>query len=111
MIAVLLVGAIVAALPGAGDAAVSPAVAMVHPAGCHSHVPANSSPAPISFQCCVNGHHAAIPNAAFTIRPLEAQICGLSDASALRSHFAHDRLSVLFVVPSNSPPGAVPLRI
>ena len=30
--------------------------------GCHSHKPtAPAVPAPTSYQCCVNGHHAAIP--------------------------------------------------
>ena len=113
MIAVLLLGTIFAALPGAqalAEAVFSVAPAG-HPAGCHSHRPATPTPAPASYQCCVNGHVAAIPNAAFSSRPLEARICGMSDASGLRPDFTHDRLSVSFVVPSNSPPSAVPLRI
>ena len=110
MIAVLLVGTIFAALPGA-QALAFPAPSVAHPAGCHSHRPAIPSPAPPSYQCCVNGHHAAIPNTSFSSRPLDVQICGLAGSEQLRFGFARNRHSVSFAVPSNSPPGAAPLRI
>lgn len=112
-IAVLLLGTIFAALPGAqalAEAAFSGAPAG-HPAGCHSHGPATPTPAPASYPCCVNGHDAALPNASFTSRSLEARVCGMAVAPQLRLDSAPERLSVTFVVPSNSPPGAAPLRI
>ena len=113
MIAVGLLGVIFAALPGARAGAVFAETSAEHPAGCHSHGPETPTPnrAPASYQCCVNGHHAAIPNASFASRALEARSCGMSDASGLRPDLAHDRLSLLFVVPSCSPPRAVSLRI
>jgi len=85
-----------------------------NPAGCHEHGPAAPSPpspAPTSYQCCVNGHHAVIPSAAFSTRPLPAQFARLdggedfSLSSTLSAHFS------LNVVTSNSPPGIAPLRI
>jgi hypothetical protein len=111
VIAVGLLGAIVAALPGGLAAAVFPENSAGHPAGCHGHGPATPSPAPISYQCCVNGHHAALPNASFTNRSVQVRVCGLAVAQQLRLDSASDRFSVMFVVPSNSPPGAAPLRI
>jgi hypothetical protein len=110
MIAMGLLGAIFIALPGAQALSAFSIAPARHPAGCHSHAPATPSPTPPSYQCCVSGHAAAIPNAAFS-NPLEARICGMAVAQQLRLDSSSDRLSVLFVVPSNSPPGAVSLRI
>jgi hypothetical protein len=111
MIAVLLLGAIFAALPGAQAAAAIPGAPAGHPAGCHSHRPAVPSPASTRYQCCVNGHGAAIPNASFSSRPLDARLLVLGGDEQLHAGFASDRHSVMFVVPSNSPPAAAPLRI
>lgn len=113
MIAMLLLGTIFAALPGAQALAVAVfSVAPAgHPAGCHSHRPATPTPAPASYQCCVNRHVAALPNASFTSRPLEARICGLAFASRLLLGSAFNLDSVILVVPSSSPPFAAPLRI
>jgi hypothetical protein len=36
----------------------------VHPAGCHGH--GSPTPAPVSYQCCVAGHHQAIPGSLFS---------------------------------------------
>jgi len=110
MIAVLLVGTIFAALPGAQALSFS-APSVGHPAGCHSHGPAIPSPMAPRYQCCVTGHQAAIPNASFSSRPLDALICGLAGSQQPRCGIACDRHFVMFVVPSNSPPGAAPLRI
>src|SRR5579864_920050 len=109
MIAMLLLVAIFLALPGAqAGASVAPPQ---HPAGCHSHSPATPAPTPASYQCCVNGHAVALPTASFASPPLEAQVCGLAVARQLGLDSSSDRLSVAFVLPSNSPPGAVSLRI
>jgi hypothetical protein len=106
MVAVLLVGTIFTGLPGAGALAI-PAPSAGPPAGCHGRRPAT----PTGFQCCVNGHHAAIPNAWFTSRPMDARLLVLAGDEQLRLGFAAARLFVMFVIPSNSPPGAAPLRI
>jgi len=78
---------------------------------CHGHLPEQPARAPLSYQCCVNGHHAAIPQATFSARPLLALFPkshgaeGFSLASVLAAHFS------TVVAPSSSPPGTVPLRI
>jgi hypothetical protein len=86
------------------------AAAPVHPAGCHGHPPATPFPAPVSYQCCVNGHHSAMPSAAFSQRPLVAQFAAPDDDEngsrpLIASHFLTP------VIASNSPPGTAPLRI
>ncbi len=111
MTAVLLLGTILAGVSGALAAAVSPALTTGHSAGCHGHGPATPSPAPVSFQCCVNGHHAAIPNASFTLRSQDAAISASVADEQLRIGFACHRNSVEFLFSSNSPPGTTPLRL
>jgi hypothetical protein len=104
--ATLLLLVALAARPGVQVLAIS--AVPTHPAGCHSHLPAK--PAPASYQCCVNGHHAAIPSPTFSPRPLVAQILSpdgekLSIASVPSLH------SATLVFPGSSPPGFAPLRI
>ena len=78
---------------------------------CHGHTPEQPSRVPVSYQCCVNGHHAAIPQATFSARPLLALFStshggeDFSLASALAADFS------TVVAPSSSPPGLLPLRI
>ena len=105
MVALLMMMAIAmaAGLPGPQAMAVSPVSS--HPAGCHGHTPAVPFPSPTSFQCCVSGHQAAIPNAAFSLRSSgfsEAQLC--AQDAGLRFDTAANRLSVVLVAPSDSPP-------
>jgi hypothetical protein len=103
------------ALPMMPQAGLSPQLA-----GCHGHRSGNRShnpsqnplPAPpVSFQCCVNGHHAALPSAMFSSRPLPAQISDsdreakLPVDSALTGNFA------ALLLPSVSPPHPAPRRI
>jgi hypothetical protein len=112
MIAVLLALTMASALPGA-HAVTIPATQTGHPAGCHSHGPASSSPAPTSYQCCVNGHHWTIPSVSFSfserlvLAPFATLDGGedLSLASTLSTHFS------LNAVTASSPPGIAPLRI
>jgi hypothetical protein len=102
------------ALPGA-QAMPLPAPPAAHPAGCHSHGPAIPSPAPTSYQCCGNGHHAAIPNALFSLRSsrrsLAAQLCSLEASE----NPGFDGVACFhcagLAVASTSPPGIAPLRI
>jgi hypothetical protein len=78
---------------------------------CQRHMPEQPSRVPVSYQCCVNGHHAAIPQATFSPRPLLALFSkshggeNFSLACALAADFS------TVAVPSSSPPGIAPLRI
>jgi hypothetical protein len=109
MVAVLMLVSMAAALPGA-HAHAFPAAQTGHPAGCHSHGAA-PAPAPTSYQCCVSGHRAAIPNPSFAPRSLVAQVSGLENGENLGSGVVPYRHSAVFVVPSDSPPRTAPLRI
>jgi hypothetical protein len=114
MVAVLLLLTMATALPGAHVLPFS-VTQSGHPAKCHGHGPATPSPAPTSYQCCVNGHQAAIPNAAFSLRSslgsVAAQVDRLDGRELSRLDFVRIFRSGLFVVPSISPPDAAPLRI
>jgi len=107
IVAALLVVAVCAALPGAQAWAMS-AAQPVHPAGCHGHGPA--IPSPVSYQCCVNGHHWAVTSAGFVLHPQGGMSVGLDHGE----EFSVESVGVQFVVlvvPSIRPPGAVPMRI
>ncbi|HEY3619447.1 MAG TPA: hypothetical protein VGK96_21770 [Candidatus Sulfotelmatobacter sp.] len=110
MIAVMLLVVMAGAFPGA-HALVFLTMQPAHPAGCHGHGPATPVPAPTSFQCCVSGHQAAMPNASFSPGALAVGLCALAAAKQVSPGFALDRLPAMLIVPSNSPPGAAPLRI
>jgi hypothetical protein len=110
MIAVLLLVVMTAAFPGAHALAFL-TTQPVHPAGCHNHGPATPAPAPASFQCCASGHQAAMPNASYSPHPLAGRLSALTAGEQLSQDFALGRLPARLIVPSNSPPGAVPLRI
>jgi hypothetical protein len=110
MIAVLLLCTMTAALPGAQAFALA-AAPPAHPAGCHRQGPATPTPAPVSYQCCVNGHHWTIPSASFSTQAPLAEFSrsdgggDFSLASVLSAHFS------MIVVPASSPPpGVAPLR-
>jgi hypothetical protein len=109
VVAILLLVTLVAMLSGA-QALPVPAAHPNHPAGCHGHGPAIPAPARNSYQCCVGGHHAAIPNASFSPRPVVAQICTLHAGQDTGLNFVR-RHSVPFTVLSDSPPGVTPLRL
>jgi hypothetical protein len=82
-----------------------------HAAGCHGHGSAKPVAPATGFECCVNGHHEAIPNLSLSLRFVAAQVSSLDSidgpglALLLRSN------SAVLVFPSNSPPGPAPLRI
>src|SRR5260370_28398667 len=109
MAALLLLAATASTLQGA--TALRPSTAPAHSAGCHGDQPATPSPAPSRYQCCVNGHHTALPNAPFAFRSMAAQP-GRLDGSDLSHRDAVCRFHLAFLVfPSNSPPHISPLRI
>jgi hypothetical protein len=78
---------------------------------CHGHVPELPSRVPVSYQCCVNGHHAAMPQATFSARPLLALFSKSDSGENFSLGFALSAHSSIIVVPSSSPPGIAPLRI
>jgi hypothetical protein len=115
IVGLVLLIATAANLPGM-QAMPSTAAPASHPAGCHGHTPGSQgpaipSPAPTSYQCCVSGHQAALPNVAFSLRSHAALLCNLNDGASLDSDLAPDALPVVFVVPSDSPPVTGSLRI
>jgi hypothetical protein len=112
MIAAVLLIPMAMALPGA-QAMSSPTAPARHPVGCHGPAPATRFPEPTSYQCCASGHQAALPNASFALRSSisVAQLCSLDGSGGPRLSFFSWLHSAVLVVPSNSPPGAAPLRI
>jgi hypothetical protein len=109
MVATLLV-LTVAALPGALAMPPVPAPAG-HAAGCHGHGPANPKHLPTSYQCCVSGHHAAVPTVSFSLRGVATQVGSLDGVDGLRFALLLSVNSAVLIFPSNSPPGLTPLRI
>jgi hypothetical protein len=109
VVATLLLFTMALGLPGAQA---MPSVAPAgHAAGCHGHEPATPSPVPTSYRCCVNGHHAAIPNLSFSLRVVAAQVGSLDSNDGPRLASPLRLNSSLLVFPSDSPPSAAPLRI
>jgi hypothetical protein len=107
IVGVFLLGVMVAALPDT-QAFALPAAPPAHAAGCHGHGSAVPAPEPVSYQCCANGHHAAVPATPFVPDALAVQNCHRTDGRLLSSSQAD---SAIPVDPSHSPPGISPLRI
>jgi hypothetical protein len=118
-VAVLLLVTMANALSGAQTLAFPAAQAVphrlhLHPVGCHSQesrAPKLPSPLPASYQCCVNGHHVAVPNATFTLRSVAAQLCSLASSAILRFDFISCLRCEDASGLSTSPPSTAPLRI
>lgn len=109
LVALLLAVALPAALPSAQAMAV-PAAGSGHPAGCHDPAPTIPSPAPSNYQCCVSGHHWAMPNGSFSPDPTMTYVVVAAVQGDLPELVSHLPV-VQPVIPCNSPPGAAPLRI
>jgi hypothetical protein len=110
--AAFLVVITVSALPGVHAFALSNegSGSSQPPASCHHHLPVAPSKAPVSYQCCVNGHHAAVPSATFSLQPLAVELSSSDNRHPFSVAFS-DLLSPMISPPSASPPGAAPLRI
>jgi len=108
LIVVLLLVAFVAAMSGMQAFASEPTS---HPAGCHGPMPSAPSQAPVSYQCCANGHDWAMPNVQFSYeRPLAQTVAAFVCDEASLSFGEHYH-SPEPVFPSASPPRSSPLRI
>jgi len=106
-LALLLVVALLAALPSVQAMAIP---AAGHPARCHEPAPADPSPAPSNYQCCVSGHHWAIPAGSFSPDPMIAWMFVPAVHGDL-PEFISRQSSAQPVIPFSSPPDAAPLRI
>ena len=79
-----------------------------HPAACHGTRPA-PPPARSDYQCCAAGHRWAIASAPFSAHlPLTAS---LSFKIVPEDAVISDNLTSQLVIPSDSPPLSLPLRI
>jgi hypothetical protein len=107
-LALLLLVTVAVALPGVQAFALS-AAQPGHPAGCPHHTPAQT-PGPASYQCCVIGHHQAISSAPFSLRPLVVLFDFDAGEAPSPDSILSEHCSVS-ALPTNSPPGAAPLRI
>ena len=81
-----------------------------HPAGCHEPMP-TPPPPPVSYQCCVMGHHWAVPGATFSVDRLGLHAFPANSAPNLSITLTSAAHEEELVVSCASPPQAVPLRI
>lgn len=88
-----------------------PTILVGHPARCHGGTPAPQTPAPVSYQCCVSGHHWAIPGPSDSHRPLIAQLSAFNESRSIPCDLVSCFVSRALVLPSSSPPSLSPLRI
>lgn len=76
---------------------------------CHQHSSKAPAPGPVSFQCCVSGHQAAIILLLFEIQPPQVTASTFTLATYMPS--GAETLTAILVSLSGDPPGIVPLRI
>jgi len=104
----------VAGADGAPSAAVDE-----RPAGCHAHgsqslplspLPHSPLPAPVSYQCCLTGHDAAVvPDSISPQPPAQCAAVHRQIEPLLTGYFLGD--FEVSMIPSADPPGMTPLRI
>jgi hypothetical protein len=80
-----------------------------HPAGCHSHQ--SSAPAPVSYRCCVAGHHAAIPGVSFSGQFPLLYLCKASEGEQYPTASIGSHAFSILILSSAHSPGLAPLRI
>jgi len=84
------------------------------PAGCHAHggqsLPLSPLPAPVSYQCCLTGHDAAVvPDSISPQPPAQCAAVHRQIEPLLTGYFLGD--FEVSMIPSADPPGITPLRI
>jgi len=119
LIAALVTTMATAAVAEADHASAPLAAPAEHPAGCHapggntlpdSQLPHSPRPAPVSYQCCLTGHDAAVVQASHFPQPsAQCAHAARQIESALTAHCL-DGLDVPVVL-SVDPPSTIPLRI
>ena len=108
IIALFLMAALVAILPGATAFAV-PNAPTTHPPGCHGHQSPASDPGPTSYRCCVAGHQPAVQGTSFSaaifIPNLGNVAATVPTTGVCGGHLSRPMSS------SFRPPGLTPIRI
>jgi len=122
ILGLLLIAAVVTATGAVAetDHASSPLMAPAQPAaGCHghvgetlpdSHLPHSRRPAPVSYQCCLTGHEAAVVEASYSPQPSFQCSHFIRRIESAPTARCLEGLEVLMVL-SADPPGTTPLRI
>jgi hypothetical protein len=84
------------------------AIAPLHPAGCHGHLP--KTPSPVSYSCCHGGHGAALLATSSSFQSLV--LCSLNTLKSDFFYVTSAPTGVRYQVdPSSSPPSNFPKRI
>jgi len=125
ILGLLLIAAFVVAPLATGalaesDHASSPlAMPAQRPAACHvhggethldSHLLHSRRPAPVSYQCCLTGHQAAVVQASYSPQPSFQSSHSIRLIESAPTACCLEGLEVLMVL-SADPPGTTPLRI
>lgn len=84
------------------------AARMEHGAGCHHQFPPSPAPSHRSHQCCVSGHHWAVPASTMTPRYLVAERTIYAESRHLQVLLPRDAPTVFL---SHGPPVDTSLRI
>ena len=84
------------------------------PAGCHAHggksLPDSPRPVPVSYQCCLTGHDAAVVPASHSPQPSAPRSRVIQQIKPALTICFLGSLGVLMVL-SADPPGTTPMRI
>ncbi|MGA7908384.1 MAG: hypothetical protein WCA16_13330 [Candidatus Sulfotelmatobacter sp.] len=107
IVTVALLAAMLPALAGAAHRMPPPES---HLAGCHGHGVPTSAPQPISYQCCVAGHHPVVVTNCFSMRPPQGILEAATAESPARPAVTMAGFSIA-MVSAYSPPLSSPLRI
>ncbi|HEY6302318.1 MAG TPA: hypothetical protein VIX14_04570 [Terriglobales bacterium] len=122
ILGLLLIAALVMATGAVTEAdhASSPlATHAPRPVACHvhggeplldSHLPHSRRPAPVSYQCCLTGHEAAVVQASYSPQPSFQCSCSIRLIESAPTACCLEGLEILMVL-SADPPGTTPLRI
>ena len=111
VIAVLLLGTMLAS-PSLGTMAfgltANPSAA---PAGCHSHGTRVPPPKPVSYKCCATGHQHAIPGTSFSASTPLSFLCRADQVEQAAQVYNETSSPQILIPSSPGSPGSSLLRI
>src|SRR3989442_12560890 len=81
-----------------------------HPAGCHGHGSPTPT-APVSYQCCISGHHRALPGNFFSGAVLLSDFGRTSDSGGILPAYHLTFRPVFLISSSPGSPGLTSLRV
>jgi hypothetical protein len=110
LIAVLLLTPLLTAMLSSQSLAL-PSMSAEHPAGCHENGPVTPSRAPVSYQCCVMGHHWAVPGIAYSFEHTALETLQFDSLEHFFPGSASRQNVQGGTYLSVSPPKSLPLRI